>query len=175
MEREEEEAKTEETQAAPAADGVPVQVVYCEVCSLPTEYCEYGPTPQACLAKAVGGVDIDAPPQEEVKILPGGKKKVVIKETPKVIIKKTQRNKRKFVTSIIGLESFNIKLQDAAKAFGKKFACGSSVVRGQAGVPDEIDVQGDVEYDIVDFITEKWPQIEEDMIEFVEDKKKSAQ
>lgn len=69
--------------------------------------------------------------------------------------------------------------------FAQHFSCGSSVT-GE----DEIGIQGDVGEDIVDFITEKWPevgdiilytgfithllfaiQVEEDLIELVGDQK----
>lgn len=48
-----------------------------------------------------------------------------------------------------------IKLAEASKLFGKKFACGASVVKTATGT-EEIDVQGDVSDDMVDFIFEKW-------------------
>ena len=54
--------------------------------------------------------------------------------------------------------SLGIKLADASKLFAKKFSCGSSVVKNPSLV-DEIDIQGDVKEDIVDFILEKWPQV----------------
>ena len=50
------------------------------------------------------------------------------------------RNKRKCVTTVRGLDLFGVKLADAAKKFGKKFACGASVVKDAAG-KEEIDVQ----------------------------------
>lgn len=50
------------------------------------------------------------------------------------------RNKRKCVTTVRGLDLFGIKLGDAAKKFGKKFACGASVVKDASG-KEEIDVQ----------------------------------
>lgn len=42
----------------------------------------------------------------------------------------------------------------AAKFFGSKFACGSSVTGD-----DEIVIQGDVKDDLFDVIPEKWPQV----------------
>ena len=43
-------------------------------------------------------------------------------------------------TTVTGLELFGIKLPEAAKAFGKKFACGCSVVKNAAGA-EQIDMQ----------------------------------
>jgi len=58
-----------------------------------------------------------------------------------VLIQRLQRNKRKFVTVVTGLEHFGVKLKDAAQCFKKKFSCGSAVVAGECGKPDEIDIQ----------------------------------
>jgi len=105
-----------------------------------------------------------------VKILPGGKVKK--KEAACVTIAKTQRNKRKFVTTVAGLDAYGIKLAEASKSFGKKFACGSSVVKTPTGT-EEIDVQGDVSDDMLDFILEKWgTQVDPKAIYFIEDGKK---
>ena len=87
------------------------------------------------------------------------------------MIKRVERNKRKFVTHVIGLEHFGtpdvppidrsthppslpwhvcvcalglgIELKKAAKKCAGKFACGASVTKSKAGV-DEIVIQGDV-------------------------------
>lgn len=59
------------------------------------------------------------------------------------------------------IKSFNIwcsfsdiDLKVAAKFFGTKFACGSSVTGD-----DEIVIQGDVKDDLFDIIPEKWPEV----------------
>lgn len=91
----------------------------------------------------------------------------------KVIIKRVERNKRKFITEISGLEAFGLDLKKVAKEFGKKFATGSSVTKTAAG-GEEITVQGDVSDDVFDWLTEHYEQIPEDNIEQVEDKKKKS-
>lgn len=58
-----------------------------------------------------------------------------------------------------------------AKDFGKKFATGSSVTKLPGG-GEEIVVQGDVSDELEEFILEKYKDIPEDNIEFVDDKKK---
>ncbi|XP_040369442.1 density-regulated protein isoform X3 [Rosa chinensis] len=173
----------------------PVRVLYCAVCSLPAEYCEFGPDFEKCKpwlvqnapelypdlvrdatakeadrvadqlnatgisfgsgdgATASSGGGTSAP-KEEVKRLPGGKVKK--KEKLEVIIEKVTRNKRKCITTVKGLELFGVKLSDASKKLGKKFATGASVVKGPTE-KDQIDVQGDIFYDIVEFITDTWP------------------
>jgi translation initiation factor 1 (eIF-1/SUI1) len=66
-------------------------------------------------------------------------KKAVKKQ---IVVERATRNKRKCVTSVLGLELFGVKLAEAAKKFGKKFACGASVVK-DASNKEQIDVQGD--------------------------------
>ena len=91
----------------------------------------------------------------------------------KVIIKRVERNKRKFVTEVSGLEHFGLELKKVAKEFGKKFATGSSVTKTASG-GEEITVQGDVSEDIFDWILENHEDIPEDNVEQIEDKKKKA-
>ena len=71
-----------------------------------------------------------------------------------VLVTKCKRGKRKCVSNIRGLELFGISLKDAAKALGKRFACGASIVKEEeAGIKfKQIVVQGDVEYDIKDVL-----------------------
>eukprot|EP01018_Ginkgo_biloba_P013577 Gb_11237 [translate_table: standard] len=80
------------------------------------------------------------------------------KEKPEVVVEKVVRNKRKCVTIVKGLDMFGIKLSEASKKLGKKFASGASVVKGPTE-KEQIDVQGDIMYDIVEFITDTWPSI----------------
>ncbi|XP_024979880.1 translation machinery-associated protein 22-like isoform X2 [Cynara cardunculus var. scolymus] len=156
----------------------PVQVLYCGVCGLPAEYCEFGPDFEKCkpwLIQNAAQIYPDllqgssAPKQEPVKKLPGGKIKK--KEKQEVIIEKVTRNKRKSITTLKGLDLFGVKLSDASKKLGKKFATGASVVKGPTE-KDQIDVQGDIAYDIVEFITHTWPDVPETAIFFIEDGKK---
>ncbi|KAL2454632.1 Translation initiation factor SUI1 family protein [Abeliophyllum distichum] len=178
----------------------PVRVLYCGVCGLPAEYCEFGPDFEKCkpwliqnapdlypdLLKEAGAKDADKvsdqlqsasisgagsskPKEEEVKRLPGGKIKK--KEKQEVVIEKMTRNKRKCITTVKGLELFGVKLSDASKKLGKKFATGASVTKGPTE-KEQIDVQGDIFYDIVEFITDTWPDVPESAIFFIEDGKK---
>lgn len=93
--------------------------------------------------------------------------------TSKVYIKRVERNKRKFVTEISGLEAFGLDLKKVAKEFGKKFATGSSVTKTAAG-GEEITVQGDVSDEVQDWLLDNHEQIPEDNIELIEDKKKKS-
>lgn len=72
----------------------------------------------------------------------------------KISVFRAPRSKKKSVTVITGLSTFDVDLKLAAKAFGAKFACGASVTGD-----DEIVVQGDVKDELFDFIPEKWPEV----------------
>merc|ERR1711879_353716 len=100
------------------------------------------------------GTAQEAAERGKEKLLPGGKKKR--ESSPHVKIKKLTRSGRKCVTSVAGLEGFDVKLDNAAKLFKKKFSCGASVVKGDAGQPDTVDVQGDFEDEVVDLIVDEF-------------------
>lgn len=94
------------------------------------------------------------------------------KASSKIQIKRVERNKRKHVTVISGLEVYGLENKKVAKEFGKKFATGSSVTKSPAGT-EEITVQGDVSDDVQDWLLEVYGNIiSESNIEIVEDKKK---
>lgn len=94
------------------------------------------------------------------------------KAASKVYIKRVERNKRKHVTVILGLEVFGLENKKIAKDLGKKFATGSSMTRGPSGA-EEITVQGDVSDDVKEWLLEVHKgKIPEANIEFIEDKKK---
>ncbi|KXH39541.1 translation machinery-associated protein 22 [Colletotrichum nymphaeae SA-01] len=175
-------------------------VTYCGVCTLPPEYCEYGGTVKKCqdwlekkhpdlfariwsaeaLEQATASLSVDA----QKRAAKDAQKKAAKAEAAEakqadklansmVTIKRIERNKRKYVTSVSGLESFGLENKKVAKEFGKKFATGSSVTKTPSG-SEEIVVQGDVSDEIEEFLLEKYKEIPEDNIELVEDKKKKA-
>lgn len=60
---------------------------------------------------------------------------------------------KKTVSLISGLEHYSKDWKDLAKKFGKKFACGSSVTTDDV-YGEVIAVQGDIEYDLLDYLEE---------------------
>ena len=90
------------------------------------------------------------------------------KRSPKVTVSRVQRQKRKFLTLVCGLEKYNVAPKDACTAFKKKFACGATQVKGSM----DIEIQGDVTYEIAEFICQQWPQIAAKNVKFGEDAKK---
>lgn len=104
----------------------------------------------------------------------------------KICVSRAPRGKKKSVTVVTGMLTFGVDLKVAAKFFGTKFACGSSVTGD-----DEIVIQGDVKGerytasahvgviqksflidDLFDVIPEKWPEIDEDSIDDLGDQKR---
>lgn len=79
-----------------------------------------------------------------------------VDKSKSITVKRVERNKRKHVIHVNGLELFDIDLKKAAKLFAGKFACGSSVTKNPQG-NDEIVVQGDVQDQLVSLILQTWP------------------
>uniref|UniRef100_A0A3B3R639 Density-regulated protein n=2 Tax=Paramormyrops kingsleyae TaxID=1676925 RepID=A0A3B3R639_9TELE len=170
----------------------PLKVLYCGVCSLPTEYCEYMPEPAKCrqwleknfpdeFAKMVVGstpkqdaADGEAPSpgeeEEKKKQKRGGRGQIKQKKKTvpqKVTIAKIPRAKKKYVTRVCGLNTFGIDLKEAQRFFAQKFSCGASVT-----AEDEIIIQGDFTDEIIDVIQDKWPEVDDDSIEDLGEVKK---
>ncbi|KAL2173356.1 translation initiation factor SUI1 [Thermothelomyces heterothallicus CBS 202.75] len=176
------------------------KVIYCGVCTLPPEYCEYGGTVKKCqdwleknhpdlyakiwspeaLEAATASLSVEAQERaakdaaKKAAKAEAAEQKLADKRAKSIVsIKRIERNKRKYVTAVHGLEAFGLDLKKVAKDFGKKFATGASVTKVPSG-GEEIVVQGDVSAEIEEFLLEKYKEIPEDNIELVEDKKKKA-
>ncbi|KIY45141.1 density-regulated protein DRP1, partial [Fistulina hepatica ATCC 64428] len=179
----------------------PVQVLYCAVCSFPPEYCEFGSRLTRCkewlkgahpdlydkyysdeaLVNKVGTLSLDAQAKlekdtakKEAKAEAKAEAALKKKMASQVTIRRIERNKRKHVTAVYGLEAFEIDLKKAAKQFASKFATGASVTKNAQG-QDEIVVQGDVSDEILEMIEEEvglLKGIPVDNVEIVEEKKK---
>ncbi|THV05371.1 density-regulated protein DRP1 [Dendrothele bispora CBS 962.96] len=179
----------------------PVQVLYCAVCSFPPEYCEFGSSLSKCkewlqdahsdlfqkyysdeaLQAKIGTLSLEAQSKleqdaakKEAKAEAKADAAVKKKLASRITIKRIERNKRKHVTAIHGLEAFGIDLKKAAKQFASKFATGASVTKNPQG-QDEIVIQGDVSDDVLEMIEEEvglLKGIPADNVEIVEDKKK---
>ncbi|KAJ4382949.1 Translation machinery-associated protein 22 [Didymella sp. IMI 355093] len=181
------------------ADTLPVKITYCGVCTLPPEYCEFGGTTKKCeewlekehpdlhaklysqeaLAQNLSTLSVEAQKRAEkdaakkaTKAATAEKREAETRASSKITIKRIERNKRKYVTAVSGLEAFGLDIKKVSKDFGKKFATGASVTKLPGG-GEEITVQGDLSEDIEEFILEKYKDVPEDNIELVEDKKKT--
>jgi len=177
------------------------KVVYCGVCTLPPEYCEFGGTTKKCedwlkshhpdlhkkiytedAALAASLTTLSVAAQERAskdaakkaaKAEAQEEREASKRAASKVLIKRVERNKRKYVTAVQGLEAFGLDLKKVAKEFGKKFATGSSVTK-VPGVGEEITVQGDLSDEIEEYILDMYKDVPEDNIHLIEDKKKKT-
>lgn len=140
--------------------------------------------------------------KKEAKAAAAEKRDAEAKAEAMVYIKRVERNKRKYVTAISGLEAHGMDLKKVAKEFGKKceyiscaallplmghwrrrcrrelgliwdiVATGSSVTKTASG-GEEIVVQGDNSDDIFDWVVDV-VKVPEDNVECIEDKKKKS-
>jgi density-regulated protein len=135
--------------AMPAMDSsnTPVQVTYCSTCGLPPDFCKYGPLWDKH-APTVDEVSEAAPAEvaEPRKKSSSSSSTVTVKIAPRV--------GRRYLTTIGGLEAYDVDLAKAVKMFSKKYACG--VCKTDT---NEIEIQGDCEENIVEVITSNWKQI----------------
>ncbi|KAG2420554.1 hypothetical protein HFD88_000166 [Aspergillus terreus] len=176
-------------------------VVYCGVCTLPPEYCEFGGTAKKCqewleshhpdlfqklysdesLSSNLSSLSVSVQERaardaakKEAKAAAVEARNAERKASSKVQIKRVERNKRKHVSVVTGLEIYGLENKKVAKELGKKFATGSSVTKSASGT-EEITVQGDVSEDIKEWLLEVYGgEIPEANIELIEDKKKKA-
>ncbi|KAL7282705.1 density-regulated protein DRP1 [Trametes coccinea BRFM310] len=165
-------------ESAPVEAIPPKEVLYCQVCSFPVEYCEFGSSLTRCkewlqktdsqlydkyyseeaLQAKIGTLSLEAQEKlekdtakKEAKAEAKAETALKKKMASQITIKRIERNKRKHVTAIHGLENFDVDLKKAAKFFAQKFATGASVTKNPQGL-DEIVVQGDVSGEIVEMI-----------------------
>lgn len=182
------------------AEVLPKNIEYCEVCTFPPEYCEFGLSFKRCKewlqenqpelfeklysADALANATSTLSLEKEQKISQEMEKKQAKEEaklerelqkklSSKVTIKRIERNKRKHVISISGLEVFNIDMKKLAKTFASKFATGASLTKN-AEKKDEIIVQGDVSDEAKDYIEKLLQEkaLDEVKVEQIDEKKK---
>ncbi|KAK7696114.1 hypothetical protein QCA50_000757 [Cerrena zonata] len=183
----------------------PLEVHYCQVCTFPLEYCEFGSSFTKCkesllkedpdvynkfyseeaLQAKLGTLSLEAQTKlekdtaaKEAKAEKKADAALKKKMASQVTIKRIARNKNKYVTAVHGLEAFGVDLKKAAKQFAQKFATGASVTKNNQGF-DEIVVQGDVSGDIVEMIEDGVGLLKgvpkDNVVEVEEKKKKSGE
>ncbi|BGP19063.1 hypothetical protein JCM10213_009227 [Rhodosporidiobolus nylandii] len=199
------EASTSGTQGGTKV--APQTVLYCAVCSYPPEYCEFNSKAAKCKTWLEGAhpelfakyysesaledklahltveqraaLDKDLAKKEKKEEQKAEKEKAKIASS-NVIIKRTERNKKKWVTSVQGLQHFGIDLKKAAKLFANKFGAGATVSKTPQG-DEEILIQGDASVEVEEMLLEREDkklvavfggQITEDQITQIEEKMK---
>lgn len=148
--------------------------LYCQVCSLPIEYCEYMPSYEKCLAwlkETHPELMKDQPATGDcvstANSKRGGKaavrdeslireKQQAAKASATITIKREARNKRKAITIIGGeLKDMGIDMKKMAKRIAGRFACGAAVTESPQG--NEITVQGDLVEELLEFLPTEFP------------------
>ncbi len=110
--------------------------------------------------------------KKEAKAAAAEAKAAETKAQAQVLIKRVERNKRKYVTAVSGLEAHGMDLKKVAKEWGKKFATGSSVTKTASG-GEEVVVQGDNSDEIFDWVVDV-AGVPEANVDCIEDKKKKG-
>uniref|UniRef100_A0A8C8IM05 Density-regulated protein n=1 Tax=Oncorhynchus tshawytscha TaxID=74940 RepID=A0A8C8IM05_ONCTS len=133
--------------------------------------CLTGPVGNAS-KQDTGGVEVPLVGEEDEKKKQkrGGRGQIKQKKKTvpqKILIAKIPREKKKYVTRVCGMNTFDIDLKEAQRFFAQKFSCGASVT-----AEDEIIIQGDFTDDIINVIQEKWPEVDDDSIEDLGEVKK---
>ncbi|EFC37336.1 predicted protein [Naegleria gruberi] len=174
------------------------KVDYCAECSFPIEYCEFSDKWPLCekwletrfpeklkeLIELREGdknknKKIDKKVAREVKEIVEGteEKRVATKSNRELLIRIDKRSKRKRLTLITGIEAFMEDafrgdekfFKDVVKIFGKKFACGCSIVKK----PElSIEIQGNVPGKVAKYFTKELG-VDINQIYVLEDKKKT--
>ncbi|OQR89825.1 hypothetical protein THRCLA_09560 [Thraustotheca clavata] len=190
----EEDDEDEEEQVVEQGNPLEKEIIYCPIDNLPPDYCEYGPMFNECkpwlvehcpdlfiqkysrtikelveveaqIAAGVEGITLEAEGSKSVK-----KKKQKAAEEGKrggnVFVERFQRQKKKFVTVIAGLDEYDLNLKDISKRMGKKFACSATVAKLDGG-KNQVQLQGDVQHDLPMWLVEEF-NIPEDCIFFLE-------
>lgn len=148
------------------------------VCTWPVEYCEFNTSLTRCkewlesthpdefaryysidaLKDKVGTLSIEAQEKLEKDTAKKERKAEKKKEDEEkkragsaITIKRVERNKRKHITAIHGLEAFDVDLKATAKFLAGRFATGASVTKN-AQSQDEVVVQGDCADEVYEMI-----------------------
>ncbi|GAA5928788.1 hypothetical protein JCM3775_004636 [Rhodotorula graminis] len=156
----------------------PQTVLYCAICSYPPEYCEFNSKKAKCKAwlesahpalhakyysesaledklanltvEQRAALDKDLAKKEKKEEQKAEKEKAK-QASAKIILKRMERNKKKYVTSVQGLHHFNVDLKKAAKLFANKFGAGATVSKTPQG-DEEILIQGDTSADVEEML-----------------------
>lgn len=126
------------------------------------------------IAAGVEGISLELtsgsdPKKNKRKLGIKDKKVTQVNSNAKLYIERVSRSKRKCLTFIQGLDAVveNMKLKDAAKKLGKKFACSASVNKMDGGSGMNIQLQGDCSDVLPDVLVDMFG-VELDRIYFVE-------
>ena len=155
-------------------------MIYCGVCTLPPEFCEFGGNYKRCrewlqkmhpemfeklyshedeaFTHSLSSLSLEKKEEIEQKFAKQrakeearAQRELDKKLSSKIVLRRIERNKRKHIISVTGLESWGGDLKKLAKQFASRFATGASVTKTPDG-KDEVLVQGDVGEELADML-----------------------
>ncbi|KAJ5072289.1 density-regulated protein [Anaeramoeba ignava] len=160
-----------------------LKVEYCPHCRLPPEYCQYGPCFSKCkvwlaeihpeILESIKNIPKQTKKTEEKtekktkntsnqetkqvenkKLIPNEEKEKEKGNTDgKIIISRSRRGGKKFITIIEGLSQFEVDLKKATKLFANKFSCGCNIEKDS---DDTVCIQGDVHFSLPDVLLKEF-------------------
>lgn len=153
-----------------------MSLLYCGVCTLPVEFCEFGKSFKKCkiwledtdpemFNSLYNKNNSSSLSNEKEAAISNSLAKMQLKEerkqerelenlkNSKILIKRIPRTKHKYIVAIANLEILgnDIDLKKLASKFASKFATGSSVSKNSEK-KDEIVIQGDVADEVEEFL-----------------------
>lgn len=114
------------------------------------------------------------PASDDIGTGGGAPNKKKEKAPAEIVIELNNRNKKKHITVVKGLDLHGVDTAAAAKVFGKKFACGSALKKAQDGQPETIEIQGNVRDEIAAVIVDKLKLSIDNIVVLVDGKKIKA-
>ena len=136
----------------------PVDVTYCPICTFPAEMCEFSGMLEQCkpwLMENAAMLEAESIANAANSEEKGRKQKLKSDKEPKgekVILFQTKvRARQKKTTFVQGLDAFGHNLKELCQMFKKKFSCGCSIEENP-GVPDAIEIQGEVVDEVAELI-----------------------
>lgn len=177
-------------------------MIYCGVCMLPPEFCEFGGNYKRCrewlqnthpgifeklyandqdsFAHSMSSLSLEKKEEIEQKFTKQrakeearAQRELSKKLSSKIVLNRIERSKRKHAISIVGLEHWGTDLKKLAKIFASRFATGASVTKTSDG-KDEVLVQGDVGEELAVLIRELLAKegLQDLQVELAEDTKR---
>ncbi|KAK8819184.1 hypothetical protein WA538_001758, partial [Blastocystis sp. DL] len=135
---------------------------------MPPEYCEYGGKFDLCkpwlkenhldlypdlanfeVTEEMAEATLNAINARETTTAPKKKDPKKMKKEKQLTFSVKTRQKHKHMTTVCGLELFDVDIKAATKAFGKKFSCGASAEKNAENMM-EITIQGDLVHDLAE-------------------------
>jgi len=140
-----------------------IKVTYCPHCTFPAEMCEFGGMYAKCKPwLEENAAMLEAEMGSSLQIADGdmgrkqktyGEKKASGSGEQVILFNVKKKGARgKVTTAVHGLDAFGLDLKDICTKFKKKFSC-ACTIQEVNGFADAVELQGDMQYEIVELLT----------------------